>query len=88
MVSGFITTKHILRHPVTLIKAVGVRGYIHMIRSCLDKKPHCFLEMMFHEQDDISINTNSCHTTPMGRTHNVDTIKESGLFGYRGYGII
>jgi len=88
MVSGFITTKHILRHPVTLIKAVGVRGYYHMILTCLDKKPHCFLEMMFREQPNTSTITNDCHNTPMSRTHNVDTIKESGLFGYRGYGII
>ncbi len=88
MVSGFITTKHILRHPVTLIKAVGVRGYFHMIRNCLDNKPHCFLEMMFQEQDDISTISDSCDNKPTGRTHNVDTIKESGLFGYGGYGII
>lgn len=50
MVQGIITTKHILTHPITLIVAVGLIGYLSMLKRCLDGRPHCFIDLIFELQ--------------------------------------
>ncbi len=44
MLKGFIKTRHILLHPITLISAWGVKKYIKMIFKCLDHSKHCFTD--------------------------------------------
>lgn len=44
MIKGFIKTRHILLHPITLIHAWGVKKYIKMIFKCLDNHSHCFTD--------------------------------------------
>jgi len=46
MLRGFITTKHIILHPITLISAWGIRGYVKMLFGCMDDAKHCFTDFM------------------------------------------
>jgi len=50
MVRGIITTKHILAHPLAMIGAVGLIGYLNILVKCLDNKPHTFVELMFENK--------------------------------------
>lgn len=50
MVNGFIKTRHILFHPLSIIAVVGIVGYVTMLLRCIDGRPHCFMEMMFETQ--------------------------------------
>lgn len=52
MVHGVITAKHILAHPITLVTAIGLAGYLNVLLKCLDRKPHCFLELMYAVRDE------------------------------------
>lgn len=47
MIQGFITTKHVLIHPVTMIAVMGLAGYFAILFKCLDGRSHCFLELMY-----------------------------------------
>jgi len=47
MIQGFITAKHILIHPMTMIAVLGLAGYFVMLTRCLDGRKHCFLELMY-----------------------------------------
>ena len=42
MIKGFITTRHIFLHPITLISTWGLRGYLKMILKCMDNSSHYF----------------------------------------------
>jgi len=44
MIRGVITTKHILLHPITLISAWGIKGYMKMLIKCMDHSSHCFTD--------------------------------------------
>ena len=44
MVHGFIKTRHILLHPIVLISAWGIGGYVKMLLACLDHSKHCFTD--------------------------------------------
>ena len=44
MIKGVITARHIIMHPVTLISAWGLKGYIRMLIKCLDRSNHCFTD--------------------------------------------
>jgi hypothetical protein len=44
MLKGFIRTRHVFLHPITLISAWGVKGYLKMIIKCLDHSKHCFTD--------------------------------------------
>ncbi len=44
MLRGVITTKHVLSHPVTLIRQFGLYKYIRLIYKCFESKRHCFAD--------------------------------------------
>ena len=46
MLMGFITTRHVIFHPITLISAWGVRRYIKMLVKCMDHTKHCFTDFL------------------------------------------
>ncbi len=46
MLKGFITTRHVILHPITLISAWGFRKYIKMVFKCLDHSSHCFTDFL------------------------------------------
>lgn len=44
VIKGFITTRHILLHPITLISSWGVKNYLKMLLKCLDNSSHLFTD--------------------------------------------
>ncbi|MFH0798995.1 MAG: hypothetical protein V2A66_02295 [Pseudomonadota bacterium] len=46
MICGTITTKHILSHPLILVRVMGLVGYLRLLAKCLGSKPHCFTDFI------------------------------------------
>ena len=44
MMRGFIQTRHVLLHPITLISAWGVKRYLRILVKCFDHSNHCFTD--------------------------------------------
>jgi hypothetical protein len=44
MLKGFIKTRHLLLHPITMIHTWGIRKYFKMLIKCLDHSSHCFTD--------------------------------------------
>lgn len=43
---GVITGKDVLRHPLTIVKAWGLRRYLRCLRAGLSKTPTTFLAVL------------------------------------------
>lgn len=46
MVMGAINTKHILCHPIAIIRVFGLSRYLKMLALCFDNKQHTFLDIL------------------------------------------
>lgn len=53
MITGVITTRHILAHPIALIGAIGLMGYAGILLKCLDRQPHRFVRLYFETQREV-----------------------------------
>jgi len=46
MVLGVIKTKHIISHPIMIMKVFGFSRYLRMLALCFDHEPHTFLDIL------------------------------------------
>jgi hypothetical protein len=46
MIRGFITARHIILHPVTLIACLGLSGYAKLLIKCMDSRIHGFTDFL------------------------------------------
>jgi len=44
--SGLITTKDVLRHPVIIVRAWGPLAYVRCLRAALSRSPTTFLAVV------------------------------------------
>ncbi len=47
MIEGYIKTKDVFLHPISIIQMRGIKGYCKVLYRALSPKPHRFLSMMF-----------------------------------------
>jgi len=47
MIEGFIKTKDVFLHPISIIQIRGVKGYVKIMFRALSPKPHRFLSMIW-----------------------------------------
>ncbi len=47
MIRGMIRVRHVLTHPMTLIGAFGIAGYLRLIARCIARHD-CFADVLFH----------------------------------------
>lgn len=50
MIRGAITTKDIFLHPITLISALGLIGYLNIIFKSFHSKQYCFADLILHRK--------------------------------------
>lgn len=46
MINGYITTKHVFFHPLTVMSIVGFGAYLRILVCSVDSKRHCFAEFL------------------------------------------
>lgn len=46
MIHGTIRARHILSHPIMLIGAFGIVGYLRLLARCLDSSRHGFTDFL------------------------------------------
>lgn len=50
MISGVITARHILSHPMALIAAIGFIAYADMVLKIFSRREYRFAELMYRAQ--------------------------------------
>ena len=49
---GVITGKHVLLHPLTIVRAWGVATYLSCLRAAISRKPSTFLGVLYPAPSD------------------------------------
>jgi len=50
MISGVITTRHVIRHAATIVREFGAAAYLRCCLVILRRQPVTFLECIFYKE--------------------------------------